>query len=97
MSGCSDSLFGRQEFHGIIYQGNREYLRGQRPGPIWPQPIKMFWWIDHLIVMFPITFSIDILCRISDVMIGPGSQKIVFPDLDTEPGCDDAVTCHVTS
>ena len=45
--------FRRQEFHGIIYQGNREYFR---PVLISGQPIKMFWWIDHLIVMFPIRF-----------------------------------------
>ena len=45
--------FRRQEFHGIIYQGNREYFRSVL---ISGQPIKMFWWIDHLIVMFPIRF-----------------------------------------
>ena len=50
----SKMVFKWQEFHGIIDQGNREYFRSVL---ISGQPIKMFWWIDHLIVMFLITFS----------------------------------------
>ena len=72
----------KQEFHGIIYQGNREYFR---PVLISGQPIKMFWWIDHLIVMFLIRFFghywhfCCLAGPISDVMIGLEGLGIVFP------------------